>query len=776
MILDFNADWRFCKADGSCRTVHLPHDAMLEEPRQENCQNGKDCGYFPGGKYAYEKTFSLPEEHLNEALTFLFEGVYQNAVVYLNGEKIAEHRYGYTEFTADATGKVRAGENTLRVTVDNSLEPNCRWYTGSGIYRPVHLMVKPKDGVRPVKIRTVSIAPAVVEVQTETEHAAVEIWDGAQCVAKGAPGVIEIPQAKLWDAEHPNLYTCVVKTENDEESVPFGIRTLTWSAKTGLCVNGKAVKLRGGCIHHDNGILGACGFADAEERRIRIMKKAGYNAVRCAHNPASRALLDACDRLGMYVMDEAFDGWYTPKTYHDYSRIFAENWQDDLTAMIAKDYSHPSVILYSIGNEVSETAFPQGVETADKLTRFVHALDDTRPVTAGINVLLNVYAQKGIGVYKESGPYKPEPLPPKQPEEKKKESGSAFFNMVTQNLGPLMFYMSKGKKGDAACRDVAEKLDVLGLNYAASRYEDDCKNYPNRLMVGSETIIGELPYNWAQVQKHTALIGDFAWAAIDYLGEAGIGQMIPQDTPGLPIAAGSGAIDVTGNITAESYFQQAVWSLRKAPYLGVRPVNWNGRKMTGSAWRMTNAVESWTWPGFEGQKATVEVYSDAEFVALYCNDKPVGKKRTKKFRAIFKLPYRPGTLKAVALDKSGIALGETTLQTAGQKTRLHLSPEKTTLRADGQSLCFIPITLTDAAGIWKPCANAKVHLEIGGPAALQALGSAATQTDETYLGSSHTTWLGRALAVIRAGTEPGKVRVTVTAEGYEPQYVDLTVE
>ena len=164
MILDFNADWRFYKADGSCRTVHLPHDAMLEEPRQENCQNGKDCGYFPGGKYAYEKTFSLPGEHLNEALTFLFEGVYQNAVVYLNGEKIAEHRYGYTEFTADATGKVRAGENTLRVTVDNSLEPNCRWYTGSGIYRPVHLMVKPKDGVRPVKIRTVSIAPAVVEV------------------------------------------------------------------------------------------------------------------------------------------------------------------------------------------------------------------------------------------------------------------------------------------------------------------------------------------------------------------------------------------------------------------------------------------------------------------------------------------------------------------------------------------------------------------------------------------------------------------------------------
>nr|WP_294714181.1 glycoside hydrolase family 2 TIM barrel-domain containing protein [uncultured Gemmiger sp.] len=749
---------------------------MLEEPRQKNCHNGKDCGYFPGGKYSYEKHFAVPQEYPEQKVSILFEGVYQNAVVYLNGEPVAKHRYGYTEFTADITGKVREGENFLRVTVDNSLEPNCRWYTGSGIYRPVSLIIKPKNAVKPVKIRTVSLHPAVIEVATETENASVEIWDGETCIAKGAPGTIPLPEAKLWDAEHPNLYTCVVKTSDDEEKFPFGIRTLTWSAQNGLCVNGNTVKLRGGCIHHDNGILGACGFAEAEERRIRIMKKAGYNAVRCAHNPASRALLDACDRLGMYVMDEAFDGWFTPKTYHDYSRIFESAWREDLSAMIQKDYNHPSVVLYSIGNEVTETACEQGVQTAEQMTALAHALDNTRPVTAGINVLLNVYNQKGIGVYKETESYKPEPLPPKKQEEKKKESGSAFFNMVMQHLGPLMFYMSKGKKGDAACRAVAEKLDILGLNYAASRYEEDCLTYPNRIMVGSETIIGELPYNWEQVKKHPAVIGDFAWAAIDYLGEAGIGQMIPQDTPGLPIAAGSGAIDLTGNITAESYFQQAVWSLRKAPYLGVRPVNWNGRKMTGSAWRMTNAVESWTWPGCEGQKATVEVCSDAEFVALYCNDTLIGKKRTKKFRAIFKLPYRPGTLKAVALDKSGNALGETTLQTAGQKTRLHLSPEKTTLRADGQSLCFIPITLTDAAGIWKPCANAKVHLEIEGPAALQALGSAATQTDETYLGSSHTTWLGRALAVIRAGTEPGKVRVTVTAEGYEPQYVDLTVE
>ena len=284
---NFNADWTVEKGDGNSRmnsflgntqtkTVHLPYDAMIHEARTPDTKNGAQTGFYPGGEYIFQKHFTAPQAWQGKPVSLVFEGVYQTALVYLNGWLLTRNVNGYAEFTVEAGPYLKYGaDNLLKVIADNSLEPNCRWYTGSGIYRPVHLMVKPKDGVRPVKIRTVSIAPAVVEVQTEIEHAAVEIWDGAQCVAKGAPGTIEIPQAKLWDAEHPNLYTCVVKTENDEESVPFGIRTLTWSAKTGLCVNGRAVKLRGGCIHHDNGILGACGFADAEERRIRIMKKGG---------------------------------------------------------------------------------------------------------------------------------------------------------------------------------------------------------------------------------------------------------------------------------------------------------------------------------------------------------------------------------------------------------------------------------------------------------------------------------------------------------------------
>lgn len=294
-------------------------------------------------------------------------------------------------------------------------------------------------------------------------------------------------------------------------------------------------------------------------------------------------------------------------------------------------------------------------------------------------------------------------------------------------------------------------------------------------MVGSETIIGELPYNWEQVKKHPAVIGDFAWAAIDYLGEAGIGQMIPQDTPGLPIAAGSGAIDLTGNITAEAYFQQTVWGLRKAPYLGVRPLIWSHKKMTGSAWRMTNAVESWTWPGCEGQKATVEVYSDAEFVALYCNSRLIGKKKPKKYRAIFKAVYCPGTLRAVALDADGNAIGQAELKTAGEETKILLSPEKTVIHTDGQELCFIPITLTDANGIWKPAKEARLSIHMDGPARLQALGNAATQTTEAYTDNTHSTWLGRALAVVRAGTKPGTAYITITAEGYAPQSVEIRI-
>ena len=433
-------------------TVDLPHDAMLLEKRDGGCRNGVNSGYFPGGKYAYGKTFELDAAMLGKSVALHFEGVYQNCKVYVNGKLAGSHRYGYTAFDVNISDFAESGENNIRVEVDNSLEPNCRWYSGSGLYRPVHLLIREQNHISQVHMETVQIHPAKVRVDVKTTQDSditVDIYEGEKRVASGKPGILEVPEAKLWSAEKPFLYTILVRTDTDERVIAFGIRKLEWNAEKGLTVNGQRVLLRGGCIHHDHGVLGACEFRDAEERRIRILKENGFNAVRIAHNPASQITLETCDKLGMYVLNETFDGWYIPKTYHDYARWFSEDWKQDVTAMVESARNHPSVILYSHGNEVSETATERGTEVCRELTDFIHSLDPTRPVTAGINVLLNVYANMGLGVYKDKGDYQPKPLPRKGGY-KEKKTGSAFFNAMAQKLGPLMFFMSRGRKGDKA--------------------------------------------------------------------------------------------------------------------------------------------------------------------------------------------------------------------------------------------------------------------------------------------------------------------------------------
>lgn len=336
--------------------VCLPHDAMLLEPRDAKCRNGVNSGYFPGGKYTYEKHFQISSEDLGQFIAVCFDGVYQNCTVSVNAKRVGTHFYGFTLFEVDISQAVHVGENVIRVFVDNSLEPNCRWYTGSGIYRPVQLVTAPKVRIQSVHIDTLNYDPAEVAVTVQTTEplpVTVEIYDGETLVASGAPGKFCIADAKLWSAENPYLYTCVVKIATEARRCTFGIRKLSWSAKTGFLVNGQRVLLRGGCLHHDHGVLGACEFWDAQERRLRILKENGFNAVRISHNPASQITLDLCDRLGLYVMNEAFDSWYIPKTYHDYARRFDTDWQSDLTALVESSRNHPSVLLYSVGNEVS---------------------------------------------------------------------------------------------------------------------------------------------------------------------------------------------------------------------------------------------------------------------------------------------------------------------------------------------------------------------------------------------------------------------------------------
>ena len=764
MITDMNFGW---KCNG--KEVTLPHDAMLGEIREADCRNGVNSGYFPGGKYTYEKEFAVNTEDIGKSIVLHFEGVYQNCAVTVNGQKVGSHKYGYTAFDVDITGVVHEDKNSIRVDVDNSLEPNCRWYSGSGIFRPVTLLI---DELGAPRIITRSIHPAVIEIISDAEI--VEIYDGEALVASGVPGRITVPNAKLWSAETPNLYTCVIRKDGKAQRTTFGIRLLTWDAKNGLCVNGERVLLRGGCIHHDHGVLGACDFYDAEYRRISILKENGFNALRMAHNPASQITLDICDSLGMYVMNEAFDGWYIPKTYHDYARWFDAEWKNDIAAMVKSSYNHPCVIMYSHGNEVSETASEKGAKTARMLTDYIHTLDDTRPVTAGVNVLLNVYTNMGVGVYKDKGDYKPEPLPRKKGY-KEKKTGSAFFNAMANKLGSLMFFMAAGKKGDRASRGAADGLDVLGLNYAASRYDDDVKNYPERLMVGSETMVADLPYNWERVKKYPQVLGDFVWSAWDYLGEACIGDWTYHSYKGLPLLAGQGMIDITGKPLASMYFMQVVWGLRKAPFIGVRPLNHANEKPSSGAWQFTNAIDSWTWHGYEGTKAVVEVYADAASIRLELNGKEIATKLIKKYKTIFKLPYVPGTLTAIALDDSGKEISRYSLHTGGKEMKLTVTPNKQSMASDGQSLCYLPIEFTDGNGELIPYMEKPVTVKVEGAATLQGLGSALCKTDERYDSDSFNSYRGRLLAVLRAGTEPGKVKVTIKSNHMKPVELELEV-
>lgn len=763
MIKQFNDGWEFAKEGGEYAPVELPHDAMIAEKRYASCRNASQSGYFPGGKYRYRKKFELTADEAEKKVGLLFEGVYRNCEVYVNGSLAGAHKYGYGEFTVDIGSFVRGGVNLVEVTVDNSLVPNCRWYSGSGIYRPVSLIVEGEKAPSEPQVHTISIDPAIVRV-TADDDAQIKLLRSKTVVAEGAPGDFVIENAQLWSAESPELYTCVATRGKESKSVTFGIRKLEWSGREGLVINGRQVKLRGGCIHHDNGVLGACGFAAAEERRVRILKEQGFNALRISHNPASRALLDACDRLGMYVMDEAFDGWYIPKDYHDFSRDFEECRSAELAAMVKKDFNHPCVIMYSLGNEITESAEEKGIKLCAEMRDLLHALDPTRPVTAGINVLLDVYARMGIGVYKDKGKYEKKPLPEGKGY-KEKKTGSAFFNYWTQKLGGLMFALSKGKTAEKVTADIAKSLDIVGLNYASSRYDIDAEKYPDRLMAGTETMASALPYNWERVKRYPQLVGDFVWSAWDYLGETCMGWTY-NSYKGLPLLANQGMIDITGLPLASMAFMRTVWGLESKPCIFVRPLDHAKETPSKGAWQFTDALKSWNWRGYEGEKAVVEIYSAAPRVRLEQNGKTIKEKKVKNFKALFKVTYMPGKLTAVALDENGAEISRSSLSSGCGEMRLIALPEKTVLTANGQDLAFVPIEFCDETGLLLPAIERRITLEVeGGAAKLIGFGSALYKTDETFGKNYHDSYRGRALAVFRATRKEGKITVTARAEG-----------
>ena len=860
--IDFNKDWicRCLTRDEEAYPVTLPHDAMLSEPRTQESTGEGNIGWYIGGDYEYTKNFFVPEEYKDKKVLIEFEGIYHNGEVYINGKKAAYRPYGYTNFYVDTEGFFQYGkENEIKVIAHNADQPNSRWYPGTGIYRPAYLHVAREKyiPVNGVKIRTLSYDPAKIEVVVKTsapgevslkiefegskvlrvigestktgnvnndkiissdnknmqpnesvqtgkngqksELAQEEMEKNNQAAEYQALFQLDIPNAKLWDTEHPNLYTCKAVFGEDEVTETFGIRELIWNPQAGMTINGERVILRGACFHHDNGVLGACTYPEAEERKMRIFKENGYNAVRSAHYPCSKALLDACDRVGMLMMDEYVDVWYIHKTKYDYAGQLADWWKQDLKDMVDKDYNHPSVIMYSTGNEVAETAQKKGIALTGDMTNFLHSLDSTRPVTCGINIFFNFLSSIGLGVYSDDKAEKSagnaeknaaqaagknekkvvksgektvnkatengkKGLGSTKPEKKKKLVGSEFYNTLACLVGD--YFMKCGATlypCDLRTKDAYANMDIAGYNYGIFRYKHDLKKYPNRLILGSETFCKDAYSFWEIAKKNKRIIGDFVWAGWDYIGEVGDGAAEYSDykfeDPATRMTGGNGRIDLNGKPRAEAAYTRVAFERETGPFIAVDPV-YQKEKLRLTGWQLTKALESWAWDGCNGEPAKVEVYARAAQVELFINGKSVGKKKVKKCRANFNTTYQDGEITAVSYDENGREINRYSLQTAGKETVLQVRPEEKTVKPEG--LAFIQLQYTDSKGIWKPMEkhNIKVTVENG---VLKGLGSPAPYVKGNYTDHTVATYYGEVMAVVQADGN-GPVKVTVADE------------
>lgn len=665
----FNDRWTFEKVDQDDRLkafygddnkiiVTLPYDAMIREKRDKECPAGAQSYFYPGGVYTYEKSFLAPEEWKNQDVVLEFEGIYGTARVWINGALATVNRNGYMGFSVDLKPWICYGqENLIKIDVDNSNQPNSRWYTGSGIYRDVNLWTGkgvyiPHDEM---KITTLSVNDdvAVVEVCANvknTKECGIEakcyvelIFEGKTVVTEKQNIVfyserketvrVQIPVKcpKKWSTDHPNLYQCCVKTYIgdeicDEYTVDFGIRTLTLDPVNGFQINGETVNLRGTCIHHDNGVIGAETFPEAEWYRCKRLKEAGFNAIRSSHHPMSRAMLDACDHLGMLVMDELTDMWNRGKNTYDFSDIFKEEAPKWIHHMVDKDYNHPSVVIYSVGNEIQEAGTKQGSWINRSLCNRFHELDATRFTTNALNGL-NCAGKRLKVIMKEV---------------------IEKFGMDTQGNGSgggsnaLNSFMSlmSGEKGEffakhplvtEALEECAQSCDITGLNYLSGRYELEHELHPGKTVLGTETYPADIENLWEKVTKYPHVIGDFTWTGYDYIGEAGVGIFHYDGkenfTSIYPERLGYiGDIDLIGNRRPISYFREIVYGLTNQPYIAVERMEHRGQTASKTAWMFKDNISSWTWKGHEGEKASVDVYSSGDEVELFLNGKSLGRK------------------------------------------------------------------------------------------------------------------------------------------------------
>ena len=755
----FDSDWEFTHEgnffpQGKSFRVDLPHDwDIYAHIAPASGSTGTGGGWYLGGKGEYRKTFMTPE---GDIVKLHFEGVYQKAEVFINGQKAGQHAYGYTPFTVDVTPYLYKDQrkNEVLVKVDNSQQPNCRWYSGSGIYRHVWLQTMPEMHIAEngVLIWTPKVngkqATLNMNVFVENEGVGTHEIDDIEVTFEGGTFTLTpqyenmkrewkkkysivtprgtsicglaytIDKPHLWSPDNPYLYEAIVRLKEkgkviDEQRVKFGIRSFSFDAENGFVLNGKPLLINGACVHHDDGILGVMAFDAAEIRKVRLMKEAGFNLIRTSHNPTTRAFLDACDSLGMLVIDEAFDGWREAKTPYDYSTLIDSCYREDIHAMVQRDRNHPSIIAWSIGNEVMERKDIRVITTARKLKKAILEMDNTRPVTEAL----------------------------------------CSWDSDWEIYDPH-----------------AEVLDVVGYNYMIHKHNEDHARDPKRVIWQTESYPRDAFQNWVLVKEYPYIVGDIVWTGLDYQGESGIGRYYYEgERPGEHYAEGGqpewhgaycGDVDVTGWRKPISHYREMLWSDKPSLYMAVRePDGYFGYgKIRETRWSVWPTWESWTWTSWEGKPIDVEVYTKFPEVSLYLNNKLIGTKQVNQesqFKAVFNVPYEAGELRAEAGGKS------VTLTTARKPDHLRLTADKTVLKHDGQDLVFITVEWVDEQGHVCPNAAISCWATASGNGSILAFASADMKDFEPTTLPGVTTWKGRALLVVRSGKGKGKVNVTV---------------
>lgn len=770
----FDYDWKFTLGDYPAasnpdfndslwRSLDLPHDWSIEQAPDPSEASGNDGGYFPTGTAWYRKNFYIPAEWLGKTISLCFEGVYMNSEVFINGHSLGIHPYGYTSFIYELTTYLNYGQNNvISVRVDNATQKNCRWYSGSGIYRHVLLYINNPVHIDPwgvfITSGSISDKKAIVELSTRIKNKS----DSAQKIRLSsvlkdkndriagknnktilvpANEEIEIIQQikvknpQLWSPSSPQLYTAEISLFQKDKQLHkssniFGIRSIQYSSEEGFKLNGQSILLNGGCVHHDHGCLGAASYDRAEERKVELLKAAGFNAVRTSHNPFSPAFYEACDRLGLMVIGEAFDGWRTAKTAHDYANYFDEWSQKDLESMVLRDRNHPSIILWSTGNEIIERTEPQAVETAKRLADIVRKLDPTRPVTSA----LTTWGQ-----------------------------GWTIFD-------PLF-----------------AEHDIGGYNYQIHSAESDHERVPSRIMLQTESYPKDAFYCWNMVRQHPYIIGDFVWTAMDYLGESGIGGYYYPGEEAVDHwvndrypwhGAYCGDIDLCGRRKPVSHYRSMLWNNTDSLYMAVYEPNPADGAIRLTGWAVRPCRASWTWPGHENKIIDVVVYSKYDKVRLYLNDELMGEKPCgfdQEFKAVFSIPYQQGIIKACGVrgtEEQAVC----SLQTAGPAAKIRLIADRIKLKSNGQDLAFISVEITDEQGIVRSDADHCLHFMIEGAGSVAGLGNANLKDSESYQAASRKAFQGYALAVIKSKRQAGPVQLTVSSPGLQTATVSLQCE